>query len=67
MKDIMCRYTFFFFTGNADLIFLGSNLYPFFVRLPVTNAWNWHSLYTGQHSQAMLERGVCELVTLSFS
>ena len=55
MKDTI------FFTGNADLIFLGSNLYPFFVRLPVTNAWNWHSLYTGQHSQAMLERGVCEL------
>ena len=34
------------FTGNADLILLRSNLYPFFVRLPVANAWNCHSLYT---------------------
>ena len=44
------------FTGNADLILLRSNLYPLFFQLPVTNAWNCHSLYT-----AMLEHGVCEL------
>ena len=30
----------------ADLILLRSNLYPFFVWLPVANAWNCHSLYT---------------------
>ena len=47
IKYIMCRYA--FFTGNADLIFLRSNLYPFWtltkiifwfsVWLPITNAW----------------------------
>ena len=40
--------------------FWGAIYIPFFVRLSVTNAWNCHSLYI-QHSQAMLERGVCEL------
>ena len=28
MKDLMCRYA--FFTGNADMILLRSNLYPLF-------------------------------------
>ena len=42
MKDIMCRYAFL----QADLICLRSNIYPFFVPLPVANAWNCHSLYT---------------------
>ena len=58
MKDIMCRYAFI----QEMLIwsFWGAIYIPFFVRLPVPNAWNCHSLYI-QPSQAMLERGVCEL------
>ena len=58
MKDIMFRYAFF----QEMLIwsFWGAIYIPFFVRLPVPYAWNCHSLYI-QHSQAMLERGVCEL------
>ena len=44
MKDIMCRYAFL----QEMLIwsFWGAIYIPFFVRLPVTNAWNCHSLYT---------------------
>ena len=57
MKDIMCRYAFL----QKILIrsFWGAIYIPFFVRLPVTNAWNCHSLYTA--FSRMLERGVCEL------
>ena len=40
------------FTGNADLILLRSNLNPLFCPIAI------HCI---QHSQAMLERGVCEL------
>ena len=44
MKDIMCRYAFI----QEMLIwsFWGAIYIPFFVRLPVPNAWNCHSLYT---------------------
>ena len=44
MKDIMCRYAFL----QEKLIwsFWGAIYIPFFVRLPITNAWNCHSLYT---------------------
>ena len=44
MKDIMCRYAFL----QEMLIwsFRGAIYIPFFARLPVTNAWNCHSLYT---------------------
>ena len=44
MKDIMCRYVFL----QEMLIwsFWGTIYVPFFVRLPVTNSWNCHSLYT---------------------
>ena len=44
MKDIMCRYAFL----REMLIwsFWGAIYIPFFVRLPVPNAWNCHSLYT---------------------
>ena len=44
MKDIMCRYAFI----QEMLIwsFWVAIYFPFFVRLPVTNAWNCHSLYT---------------------
>ena len=40
----MCRYAFL----QEMLIwsFWGAIYIPFFVRLPVTNAWNCHSLYT---------------------
>ena len=43
MKDIMCRYA----VLQEMLIwsFWGAIYVPFFVRLPVTNAWNCHSLY----------------------
>ena len=34
------------FTGNAGWSFWGAINFPFFVRLPVTNAWNCHSMYT---------------------
>ena len=34
------------FTGWFKLILLRRKLYPFFVALPVANAWNCHSLYT---------------------
>ena len=56
MKDIMCRYAFL----QEMLIwsFWGAIYIPFFVRLPVTYAWNCHSLYT---AFSMWERGVCEL------
>ena len=44
MKDIMCRYSFL----QKMLIwsFWGAIYIPFLVRLPVTNAWNCHLLYT---------------------
>ena len=44
MKDIMCRYAFL----QEMLIwsFWGAIYIPFFVRLPITYAWNCHSLYT---------------------
>ena len=44
MKDIMCRYAFL----QEMLIwsFWGAIYIPFFVQLPVTNAWNCYSLYT---------------------
>ena len=44
MKDIMFRYAFL----QEMLIwsFWGAIYIPFFVRLPVPNAWNCHSLYT---------------------
>ena len=44
MKDIMCSYAFL----QEMLIwsFWGAIYVPLFVRLPVTNAWNCHSLYT---------------------
>ena len=44
MKDIMCRYAFL----QEMLIwsFWGAIYIPFFVRLPIPNAWNCHSLYT---------------------
>ena len=44
MKDIMCRYA--FLQEMLILSFWGANYIHFFVRLPVTNAWNCHSLYT---------------------
>ena len=63
------------FTGNADLIFLSSNLYPFWTvaKIILCNSdetgflSDCPSLLLGiaigciQHSQAMLQRGVCEL------
>ena len=44
MKDIMCRYAFI----QEMLIwsFWGAIYIPFFVRLPIPNAWNCHLLYT---------------------
>ena len=44
MKDIMCRCAY----PQEMLIwsFWGAIYIPFFVRLPITNAWNCHSLYT---------------------
>ena len=62
-------------TGNADLIFLKSYLYPFWTlaKIILCNSGetgflsDYPSLMLGfaahciQHSQAMLERGVCEL------
>ena len=44
MKDIMCRYAFL----QEMLIwsFWGAIYIPLFFRLPITNAWNCHSLYT---------------------
>ena len=44
MKYIMCRYAFL----QEMLIwsFWGAIYIPFFVQLPVPNAWNCHSLYT---------------------
>ena len=44
MKDIMCRYAFL----QEMLIwsFWGAIYIPFFVRLPITNAWNCYSLFT---------------------
>ena len=44
MKGIMCRYEFI-----QELLiwsFWGAIYIPFFVGLPVPNAWNCHSLYT---------------------
>ena len=57
MKDIICKYAFL----QEMLIwsFWGAIYIPFFVRLPVTYAWI--AIHCIQHSQAMLERGVCEL------
>ena len=71
MKDLDMH----FFTWNADLIFLTSNLYPFWTlaKIILCNSdetgflSDCPSLMHGiairciQHSQAMLERGVCEL------
>ena len=44
MQDIMCRYAFL----QEMLIwsFWGAIYIPFFVRWPIPNAWNCHSLYT---------------------
>ena len=44
MKDMICKYAFL----QEMLIwsFWGAIYIPFFVRLPVHNAWNCHSLYT---------------------
>ena len=44
MEDIMCRYAFL----QEMLIwsFWGAIYIPLFVRLPIPNAWNCHSLYT---------------------
>ena len=47
------------FTGNADLILLRSNLYPLFSDCP--SLMLEIAIYCIQHSQAMLERRVCEL------
>ena len=58
MKNIMCRSA--FLLEMLIWSFWEAIYIPFSVRLPVSNAWNCHSLYI-QHSQAMLERGVCEL------
>ena len=44
MKDIMCTYA--FLREMLIWYFLGAIYIAFFVRLPVTNAWNCHSLYT---------------------
>ena len=44
MKDIMCRYA--FLQEMLIWFFWGAIYIPFFVRLPIPNAWNWHSLYT---------------------
>ena len=44
MKDIMCTYA--FLQEMLIWYFLGAIYIAFFVRLPVTNAWNCHSLYT---------------------
>ena len=41
MKDIDVH-----FNRKCWLIFLRSNLYPLFFRLPVPNAWNCHLSYT---------------------
>ena len=41
MKDIMCRYAFL-----QEMLIWGAIYIPFFVRLPVHNALNCHSLYT---------------------
>ena len=44
MKDIMCTYA--FLQEMLVWSFWGAIYIPFFVRLPFTNAWNCHSLYT---------------------
>ena len=63
MKDIMCRYAFL----QEMLIwsFWGAIYIPFFVRLPVTNAWNCNSLYTAFLSNVGAW-GMWGLLTLSF-
>ena len=57
LKDSMCRFAFL----QEMLIwsFWGVIYFPFFVWLPVPNAWN--CIHCIQHSQAMLERWVCDL------
>ena len=58
MKDILCRYAFL----QEMLIwsFWGAIYIPFFVQLPVPIMLGI-AIHCIQHSQAMLERGVCEL------
>ena len=57
MKDIMCKYA--YLQEMLIWYFWGAIYIPFFVQLPVTNAWI--AIHCIQHSQAMLERGVCDL------
>ena len=61
MKDIMCRYAFL----QEILIwsFWGSIYIPFFLRLPVTNAWNCHSYSILKQCWSV---GYVGLLTLSF-
>ena len=68
------------FTGNADLIFLRSNLYPFWTlaKINLCNLDETGFLFDCpslmleiancciQHSQTMVERGVCELAHFFF-
>ena len=68
MKDIMCRYAFYrkclFDLSKVQFTSLGNlwNSYETgFVRLPVTNAWNCHSLNTAFSSNVG-----AWLLTLSF-
>ena len=61
MKDIMCRYAFL----QEMLIwsFWGAIYIPFFLRLPVNNAWNCHSYSILKQCWSV---GYVSLLTLSF-
>ena len=61
MKDIMCRYAFL----QEMLIwsFWRAIYIPFFLRLPVTNAWNCHSYSILKQCWSV---GYVSLLTLSF-
>ena len=61
MKDIMCRYAFL----QEMLIwsFWGAIYIPFFLQLPVTNAWNCHSYSILKQCWSV---GYVSLLTLSF-
>ena len=59
MKDIMCRYA-FLQEMLINLILLRSNLYPLFLS-DCPSLMLGIAIHCIQQSQAMLERGVCEL------
>ena len=62
MKDLMCRYA--FLQEMLIWAFWGAIYIPFFLRLPVTNAWNSHSYSILKQCWSV---GYVSLLTLFFN